>query len=63
VMKSFKPELKEIGFKEKYLLEPIGELDFERVYLKVIDPDSPVVIESANLEKDPYLCIIMPMRL
>ena len=53
----------EIGFNGKYLLEALEEFDFERVRLKVIDPDSPVVLESANLEKDPYLCIIMPMRL
>jgi DNA polymerase-3 subunit beta len=53
----------EIGFNGKYLLEALGEFDFERVYLKVIDPDSPAVLESANPEKEPYLCIIMPMRL
>jgi len=53
----------EVGFNGKYLLEALEEFDFERVRLKVIDPDSPVVLESANLEKDPYLCIIMPMRL
>jgi DNA polymerase-3 subunit beta len=53
----------EIGFNGKYLLEALGEFDFDRVYLKAIDPDSPVVLESADQEKDPYLCIIMPMRL
>jgi DNA polymerase-3 subunit beta len=53
----------EIGFNGKYLLEALGEFDLDRVYLKAIDPDSPVVLESANQEKDPYLCIIMPMRL
>jgi DNA polymerase-3 subunit beta len=53
----------EIGFNGKYLLEALEEFDFERVYLKAIDPDSPVVLESANQEKDPYICIIMPMRL
>jgi DNA polymerase-3 subunit beta len=56
-------ETMEIGFNGKYLLEALGEFDFERVYLKAIDPDSPVVLESANQEKDPYICIIMPMRL
>ena len=53
----------EIGFNGKYLLEALEEFDFERVYLKAIDPESPVVLESANQEKDPYICIIMPMRL
>jgi DNA polymerase-3 subunit beta len=56
-------ETMEIGFNGKYLLEALGEVDFDRVYLKAIDPDSPVLLESANPEKDPYLCIIMPMRL
>jgi len=63
VLESYGNETMEIGFNGKYLLEALGEFDFERVYLKVIDPESPVVLESANLEKDPYLCIIMPMRL
>jgi len=63
VLESFGNEAMEIGFNGKYLLEALEEFDFERVYLKAIDPDSPVVLESANQEKDPYLCIIMPMRL
>jgi DNA polymerase-3 subunit beta len=63
VLEGTVPELMEIGFNGKYLLEALEEFDFERVYLKAIDPDSPVVLESADQEKDPYLCIIMPMRL
>ncbi len=63
VLERFGDETMEIGFNGKYLLEALGEFDFERVYLKAIDPDSPVVLESAHQEKDPYLCIIMPMRL
>ena len=63
VLESFNSEPMEIGFNGKYLLEALGEFDSERVYLKTIDPDSPAVLESANPEKEPYLCIIMPMRL
>jgi DNA polymerase-3 subunit beta len=63
VLERFGNETMEIGFNGKYLLEALEEFDFDRVYLKAIDPDSPVVLESANQEKDPYLCIIMPMRL
>jgi DNA polymerase-3 subunit beta len=63
VLESFGNETMEIGFNGKYLLEALGGFDSERIYLKAIDPDSPVVLESASLEKDPYLCIIMPMRL
>jgi DNA polymerase-3 subunit beta len=63
VLESYGNETMEIGFNGKYLLEALEEFDFERVRLKAIDPDSPVVLESANLEKDPYLCLIMPMRL
>jgi len=53
----------EIGFNGKYLLEALGEFDYDRIYIKAFDADSPVVFESGDLEKDPYLCIIMPMRL
>jgi DNA polymerase-3 subunit beta len=63
VLEGTVPELMEIGFNGKYLLEALEEFDFDRVYLKAIDPDSPVLLESANQEKDPYICIIMPMRL
>jgi DNA polymerase-3 subunit beta len=63
VLEGTVPEPLEIGFNGKYLLEALEEFDFERVYLKAIDPDSPVLLESANPEKDPYICIIMPMRL
>jgi DNA polymerase-3 subunit beta len=63
VLEGFNSEPMEIGFNGKYLLEALEEFDFERVYLKAIDPDSPVLLESANQEKDPYLCLIMPMRL
>jgi DNA polymerase-3 subunit beta len=63
VLESFGNETMEIGFNGKYLLEALGEFDSERIYLKTIDPDSPAVLESSDLEKEPYLCIIMPMRL
>jgi len=63
VLERFGNEVMEIGFNGKYLLEALERFDFERVYLKAIDPDSPVVLESANPERDPYLCIAMPMRL
>ncbi len=63
VLERFGDETMEIGFNGKYLLEALEEFDFDRVYLKAIDPDSPVLLESANQEKDPYLCVIMPMRL
>uniref|UniRef100_A0A7C5X227 Beta sliding clamp n=1 Tax=Thermocrinis ruber TaxID=75906 RepID=A0A7C5X227_9AQUI len=63
VLEGLASEPMEIGFNGKYLLEALEGFDFERVYLKVIDPDSPAVLESASPEKDPYFCIIMPMRL
>jgi len=33
------------------------------VWIKIVDPDSAVVIESDDTESDPYLCVVMPMRL
>jgi DNA polymerase-3 subunit beta len=63
VLEGTVPDPMEIGFNGKYLLEALEEFDFDRVYLKAIDPDSPVLLESADQEKDPYLCVVMPMRL
>ncbi|ADC89855.1 DNA polymerase III, beta subunit [Thermocrinis albus DSM 14484] len=53
----------EIGFNGKYLLEALDSFDVRRVILKAVDPDSPVLMESEDPEKDPYLCLVMPMRL
>ncbi|WP_448588327.1 DNA polymerase III subunit beta [Thermocrinis sp.] len=53
----------EIGFNGKYLLEALGRFESDKVHIKAFDADSPVVFESYDLEKDPYLCLIMPMRL
>ncbi|MCS7171207.1 MAG: DNA polymerase III subunit beta, partial [Aquificaceae bacterium] len=59
----YEGEVLEIGFNGKYLIEALDAFDVERVWLKVVDPDSAVVLESDNREKDPYLCVVMPMRL
>ncbi|MFN3598610.1 MAG: DNA polymerase III subunit beta [Aquificaceae bacterium] len=53
----------EVGFNGKYLIEAFDSFDVSKVWIKVIDPDSAVVIESDDKEKDPYLCVVMPMRL
>lgn len=53
----------EIGFNGKYLIEALESFDVEKVIIKIVDPDSAVVIESDDTEKDPYLCVVMPMRL
>ena len=53
----------EIGFNGKYLLEALGGFDVERVYIRMVDPDSAVVIEPQHPENDTYVCLIMPMRL
>lgn len=56
-------EVLEIGFNGKYLIEALDSFDVDRIVIKVVDPDSAVVIESDDTETDPYLCIVMPMRL
>ncbi len=53
----------EIGFNGKYLIEALDSFDVDKVWIKMVDPDSAVVIESDDTEKDPYLCVVMPMRL
>ncbi len=53
----------EVGFNGKYLIEALDSFDVDRVWIKIVDPDSAVVIESDDTESDPYLCVVMPMRL
>lgn len=53
----------ELGFNGKHLLEALDSFDVDKVYIKVVDADSPVVIEAEDYERDPYRCVIMPMRL
>ncbi|WP_448583716.1 DNA polymerase III subunit beta [Thermocrinis sp.] len=53
----------EIGFNGKYILEALDSFESDKIYIKAFDADSPVVFESYDFDKDPYLCLIMPMRL
>ncbi len=53
----------EVGFNGKYLIEALDNFDANRVWIRMVDPDSAVVIESDDVERDPYLCVVMPMRL
>ncbi len=53
----------EIGFNGKYLLEALDSFDTDRVIIRMVDPDSATVIQSEDEEKDPYMCLVMPMRL
>ncbi len=53
----------DVGFNGKYLIEALDSFDVGRVWIRIVDPDSAVVIESDDTEKDPYLCLVMPMRL
>lgn len=51
----------EIGFNASYLMEPLGVMQDEKVYLQIKDKDKPCRLYGAN---DPdYFCIIMPMSL
>ncbi|MCS6957048.1 MAG: DNA polymerase III subunit beta [Aquificaceae bacterium] len=56
-------EALEVGFNGRYLIEALDSFDVDTIWMKVVDPDSPVVLESNDEEKDPYLCVVMPMRL
>ncbi|NPA41233.1 MAG: DNA polymerase III subunit beta [Aquificae bacterium] len=55
-------EVFEIGFNGKYLLEALDALDSDKAWLKFTTPDTAALLESDDYEKDPYKCIIMPMR-
>ena len=52
----------EIGFNGKYLLEALDSFDSDKIWMKFTDPDSASLMEADDYEKDPYKCIIMPMR-
>ncbi|MCX8076828.1 MAG: DNA polymerase III subunit beta [Aquificaceae bacterium] len=56
-------EVLEIGFNGKYLIEALENFDSDKVWMKVVDPDSAVIIEADDKEKDTYMCVVMPMRL
>ncbi|MFN3813131.1 MAG: DNA polymerase III subunit beta [Aquificaceae bacterium] len=53
----------ELGFNGRYLIEALESFDIDKVWFKITDSDSAVLIESSDPEQDPYICIIMPMRL
>jgi len=50
-------------FNARYLIEALDNYDSERVWLKLVDPDSPLLIEAESLEEEPYICLVMPMAL
>ena len=55
-------EVFEIGFNGKYLMEALDAFDSDRVWFKFTSPDTAALLEPENYERDPYKCIIMPMR-
>ena len=58
----YRGEVFEIGFNGKYLMEALDAYDGERVWFKFTSPDTAALLEAEDYEKDPYKCIIMPMR-
>ena len=52
-----------VEFNAKYLIEALDNYDSERVWFKLVDTDSPALIEAENLEDEPYICLIMPMTI
>jgi DNA polymerase-3 subunit beta len=52
-----------IGFNGRYLTEALERFDTSNIWLKIVDTESAVVISSEDEEIDPYMCLIMPMRL
>jgi DNA polymerase-3 subunit beta len=52
----------EIGFNGKYIIEALDALDSEKTWFRFTTPDTAALLESDDYEKDPYRCIIMPMR-
>lgn len=57
----YKGEAVSIGFNARYLLDTLGAMDSEKVFVELHDPLSPCLITEEG-DKD-YKCIVMPMRL
>jgi DNA polymerase-3 subunit beta len=52
-----------VEFNAKYLIEALDNYDSERVWFGVVDEDSPAIIEAEDMEKEPYICLVMPMTI
>ncbi|MDQ7038341.1 MAG: DNA polymerase III subunit beta [Aquificota bacterium] len=52
----------EIGFNGKYILEALDSFESDKVWMRFTTPDTAALIEADDYERDPYRCIIMPMR-
>ena len=52
-----------VSFNAKHLIEALDNYDSERVWFKLVDPDSPALIEAENLADEPYICLIMPLTI
>jgi DNA polymerase-3 subunit beta len=50
-----------VEFNAKYLIEALEHFDSQRVWLKLVDEDSPALLEAEGSE--PYLCLVMPMTI
>ena len=48
-----------VAFNPRYLIDPLGSLADDEVYLELIDELSPGVLKI----KGPFLYVVMPMRL
>ena len=52
-----------VEFNAKYLIEALDNYDSDKVWFGVVDEDSPAILEPLDLEKEPYICLIMPMTI
>lgn len=58
---SYKGEPISIGFNARYLLDALGVMESEKVFLNLYDPLSPAFLMEEG-EAD-YKCVVMPMRI
>ena len=52
-----------VEFNSKFLIEALNNFKAPVVMLKLIDADSPMIIEPADIKNEPYICLIMPMTI
>ena len=59
----YKGDAIEIGYNANYISDILGKMESEDVIFELSSNVSAGIVYSQNVEKDDYLCLIMPLRL
>jgi DNA polymerase-3 subunit beta len=59
----YKGDAIEIGYNASYVNDILGKIEGEEVVMELSSPVSAGLIYASDIEKDDYLCLLMPLRL